>query len=420
MKMYDMTPAEMEKAILGEKNKLDKFIQYVNNVGDILGAPVQGSEILSRASEYVLSRKSGKPQLVALEEAARVTASFSHKGKLGGQVGRAWVSSLPYTNAGIQVLAQFRSAAADPKRQKQVAVTVAMITSLKLLELLPRLFLASLEQKDKYKDLSPEELSRYIFIPHPNRKDWLRFRVPEQMTTLGTLVNMMVLDYMEVANYKAEDYVEAATAWVPEQVNITQGWRAFLSSIPQPLQPSIEVGLNKKTWPRVKDLVPGMQSMEPQFQAFPNTSKVAILLGKQFKLSPIKIDHLVEGYLGRTSRYFMGKPDAWRQLVNPFYRRMYFTAGRRMENYWEFAHENEQLLNSLKFDRREFSEKEIEAIQENTAHIKVIDKALEAYRSEDDPESKEARRLQAIILDEIDMMDRDVPAGPDGKARNWY
>ena len=317
---------------------------------------------------------------------------------------------MPYTNAGIQVQAQFRSAAADPQRRKQLAAVVAMVMGAKLLELLPLLFLASPDQKEKYKDINPEELTRYIFIPHPNGKDFLRFRVPEQMTGLATIINMMVMEYMKGADYKLEDYVAAGTSWVPEQVNITQGWRALFAWVPQPLMPSIEVGMNRKTWPRVRDLVPqGLQGDEPEFQSFPNTSKVAKVIGHQFNLSPIKIDHLIEGYMGRTSRYFMGKPDQWRQLVNPFLRRMYFTAGLRMERFWEASHANHQMYNSLKDDRRDFTDAEAAIIQHNEEIIKQTNARLKEYRQITDQDSKEAFNLKLDILDLIDMLNEDVP-----------
>jgi N12 class adenine-specific DNA methylase len=400
LRMHDMTPAEMEQAILGEKSRLDKFVEVANRIGNVLGAPIQASEILTRGQEYVLSRKAGKPQLVALEEAARVTGSFSHRGKEGGQVGRAVVSSLPYFKAAKQVLAQFRQAAADPRRRKQLAVVHAMVVAAKLLALLA-LAAGSDDQKEKYKDINPEELARYVFVPHPNGKDFLRFRVPEQMAALGAVINMAVVQAISGADYQPEDYLAAGTAWVPEQYNVTQGWRCLFAWIPQPLEPGIEVGMNRKTWPRVRDLVPrNMQYLPAEKQVFPNTSRVARELGKAFDVSPIKIDHLVEGYLGRTSRFFMGKPDAWRQVVNPFHRRMYFTAGVRLQHYYELAHRNKQAMNGLD----DLSPGDRAIVKRNNRYIRLVTKDLKEYRAIPDPNSRRGRALRDQILDRIDML----------------
>src|SRR5690606_10241372 len=68
---------QIEDIIKGEDKK---FIKRANNlfenIAKILSTPGNATEIMTRGTEYIMARKAGKPQQVALEEAGRVSAPF--------------------------------------------------------------------------------------------------------------------------------------------------------------------------------------------------------------------------------------------------------------------------------------------------------------------------------------------------------
>jgi len=405
MRFQNMSPAEMQKAVLGERNVLQKIVGALDTFTDFLSLPVQTSEIMTRASEYIKARKSGKSQVVALEDAARVSAPFAHKGA-GGFVAPGWEASLPYYKAAKQVLGEFGSALNDPKRRKRAIVAISLVFGAKIAEMAAQAILATPDQKEKFKDLAPAELSLYVYYPHPNGIDLLRFRVPEQIGGFAAVANMAMMEAMGIADYKGKEYVDAATAFIPDQWNLTDPARAFWAWIPQVFKPGVETIFEKKTWPTIRPMIPGgLQYKEARFQTQENSSIVAKALGEQLDLSPIKIDHLLEGYLGRSITYLTGKPGTLRKNLNPFLREVYFTSGRRVQRYYEIKDQTDKLRTSVQNKLRPFTSEERNRIAKNTARMRRIAKNLAAYRKITDMSSQSAAELRALILNDIDALE---------------
>ena len=76
-----MSANELFKAVTKERKGILRAVDGINKGLEILSIPSKYSEIMTRATEYVKARKSGKSQVVALEDAGRVTAPFHHVGK---------------------------------------------------------------------------------------------------------------------------------------------------------------------------------------------------------------------------------------------------------------------------------------------------------------------------------------------------
>ncbi len=405
LKWQDLPPDQLFKNIIGEKTALNKIVDGLLAAEDIIGIPSQASEIATRGAEYIKSRKAGNPQVVAMEDAGRVSVPFHHIGRLGGgTAGATAVKSIPFFNPGIQVLAQFSRAVGDKTtRNRALFVTAAVMASMVGTSAFI-MFNASEEQKDLYQDLEPGELANYIWAPHPDKKRLMKFRVPEQMGVLATLFNMALAETKLDARYEMGDYIAGATAFLPDPVNVTDPIRAFFSAIPQAIKPLIHSLANFKDWPKLRPMVSrGLSLREPQFQFHQNTSKFAKWLGQKFDLSPIKIDYLIEGYLGRTTRFITQKP-----ISNPFVREYYFTSGRNLSDFYEMREASNQLWESYRKDRRQFSREDQNAILDQNRQVKIIDRLLKRYRSFERDEvidvKDQNRALQSLrseILDEI-------------------
>jgi hypothetical protein len=298
------------------------------------------------------------------------------------------------------------------------AVTVASVAAMVSL-----LTFGDDDDKEQYRGLYGAELGNYIWLPNPFGKGLFKMRVPEQMTLFGTMINMVIADQILGAKYKVGDYIDAATSWIPDQFNVTDPIRAFISLIPQAVKPSMETVFNVKTWPDVMPLEgQSLQYKEPRARYYESTSKFAKALGDALNISPIKIDHMVEGYLGRTVRIFTGKNNstpvfAILDLVKKaFIQDMYFTAGRNIRDYYDIRDENRQLYNALKNKERPFTKEETKKIIRNRAiinggnGIKGIDDLFGVYRDipKDQIKSrqKEINQLRSAILDMIALLER--------------
>lgn len=332
-------PKDLFKRIANEKKGMQKAIDALNKGVDILSIPSAKSEIFSRATEYINARKAGKSQIVALEEAGRVTAPFHHIGAWGGDFFSTYIRGLPFFNASIQVLDQSaRVASTKSGRQRMAFVTMA-VTSAYLSAILAMMD-ASDEQKEQYKDLEPEDLTNFVYFPNPNGRDLIRVKMSNLFSVPGATMNMIIANKMFSANYTAQDVMESATAFLPTQFQILEP-KNILSWLPQVFKPTAYTILNVKDYPRVTNLVPSsLTNLPARYQYNEGTSTFAKKLGELANLSPIKIDYLLTGYLGRASGFLTGKPGVY----NPgstIFRTHYFTMGRNVRQFYELKDEND-------------------------------------------------------------------------------
>lgn len=407
-----MSVEDARRAVTGETTALQKIAKAYQAGEDIIGAPSQGSEIFTRITEYVRSRLSGDTQFVALEKAGRITAPFHHRGSWGGKtVGRAWVRSIPYMNPQIQVIKEYAKAHADGRRGRVMVVT-ALVIAAKLAELIPMMMMASDDQKDKYKDLESDELSRYIFIPSRNGKDLLRFRIPEQMTPLATPMNMVLQNMMSNAGYGWSDFKNGAMAWIPDQFDVTEPGRMVLSWIPQLTKPTIEVSMNVKTWPAPRPMEgQSVQYLPPSERAYRTTSEFAKTIGKvignKTGLSPIKIDALLEGHFGRGVKLLTKTGTEVDKLIRPYAKESYFEAGRRIQNFYDKSEKLEQMRNAISEGKMTLGDRETKVFERQIEIVRDVKDGLKQYRDLQDEDTTEARIIRAKIIDGIDALETD-------------
>ncbi|MDD5065213.1 MAG: DNA methyltransferase [Phycisphaerae bacterium] len=402
----DMSPNELFDAISKERQGLLKAIDYINKGMDILAIPSKYSEIMTRATEYIKSRQSGKPAIAALEEAGRVTAPFHHIGRLGGgRVGQTFIKSIPFFNPGIQVLAQAAETVGTPEGRKRylfttLAVTAASIASMGLL-----MATGTDEQKKLYADIHPDELNKYIWLPNPNGKTLIKVRVPDQMAVFSTLANMMIADKELSANYTAGEYFNAGVSWLPQQLDISQPARMFMGWIPQLIKPGVLTLVGMKDFPKIMPMESQlMTSRSPEYRYNESTSPVAKRLGKVLGMSPIKIDYLLTGYFGRATGFLTGKPGIYNPLKS-MSREYYFTSGRKIQSYYDRKALNDQDYYDIKHGLRTVTKKEAEDILAEREKLKVINNLISAYKDLDEVKHpKTMQKYRDQILIEIDKL----------------
>jgi len=412
--MFDKTPEDMRRWITKETNALQTIKKYVDAGFDILATPVQISEVWSRGTEYIKAKLNGKSHVMAIEEAARVTGSFSHFGTWGNsQFVQEWMRSLPYFNAGIQVLGTMAETLGTAKGRARYAFVASIITAANIGNLVAMMAFASDEQKQEFADVNPQMLASYIFVPKSGGKGLWRIRVPEQMNTFAALVNMMVANEKLQANYTTKDFLDASTQWLPRQIQFTEPGSMILSWLPQAFKPAIGALTNTKDYPEVSPLVgAGLSRALPELQFNQGTSPVAKYLGKLLGWSPIKIDYFITGYLGRASQVLMGKPGALEKWYNPnkaISSEYYFQYGRRVSAYYDIKEYTDKQYtryrNEIKEDKLTMSQDEIDKMFERKSQTSIIGSMLESYKLIDETKDMErAMELRTDIFDAIDKL----------------
>lgn len=401
MKYLDGNPNEVLNAIQKEKSGIEKVTDLISQGMDIFTIPTQYSEILNRATEFIRARREGDNQVVALEKAGQITGPFHHRGRWGGSIGRSWISSIPFFNPSIQIIAKYFATLNNPQtRRKAVFVTAlligGMVSSFEYLR-----YKSTEEQKNLYKSLQPDELGRYLFLPHPDGRRLLRLRLPENMAEIGTLINMTLANLQMDTKYKPKEFVEGTLSWLPEQFNPLNPSRMLFSWIPHILLTPIGLATGKKFYPQVKDIEgPSVKYLPQGERAYPYTSKVAKFLGANLGLSPIKIDYLVEGFFGRATRLATGK-----KLSNPLIRKMYFYSSRQLQEYYDIKEKN-----TIEFKNIDSVQdlKQRRRIRRTRDKIQEIDRLIKKFRKvELQPDQKDdsyIASLRARILDDVDTL----------------
>lgn len=407
----DLSPNELFTKITKERKGILKVADMINSGVDILAVPAKYSEILTRATEYIKSRKEGKSTIVALEEAGRVTAPFHHVGRLGGgRVGKVIIKSIPFFNPAIQVLDQaFRTIGSKKGRKRYGFVTMTITASL-----LAGMWLlvkhSTDEQRRLYTELSPEELLKNVYFPHPNGKDLIKIRVPDQMAVLGIAINMSIANRTMNADYTMGDYVNAGTAWLPTQLDPTDIPRSIFSWIPQIVKPALLTIVNKKDFPKIVPLEgQSMQGLPSEYRETPTTSFVAKKLAKtgvakKLDLSPIKIDYLLQGYFGRAIGFVTIKKNVYNPF-SVFTREEYFYGSRQLDKYYRIKEQNDQDYRAVRNKLKQASSQEVRQLLTTRGKIKQIEKHLEAYRKIDiEKNETEARKLRGKIINLINTL----------------
>jgi len=359
-----LPPEEFDQWLMQEKKGLDHLVDWLDTGSEILGFPSKVSELSTRMVEYIRSRMAGKEYVNALEDAGMVTGPFHHQGRLvltkrgrvrGQQTPMTTlVRSIPFFNAGVQSIRvhieSLKGSRGENVRNRAMFVVMASMAAA-IASSYWIMKKATKEQKNLYTELDPQELASYIWLPAADGKRLTKIKMYGPQMGLATVFNMGMWEMAGETSYVGGEYADAGTAWLPDQLTIGSPSRLFFSWLPQIIKPWMETLTGVKVWPSVRPLeTMGMKNQEPRFRFHERTPEYAKWLGDKLNLSPVKIDHLIEGLMGRGTRPFLGK-----EIKNPFMREWYFTAGRTLQDYYEQREESNGLYNSLQKGEREFT-----------------------------------------------------------------
>jgi hypothetical protein len=400
-------PDEARKYVLQEKKGIEKVINLIDKGVDIFSLPAKYSETVSRFTEYAKARQSGKAQVVALEDAGRVTAPFHHIGswRFGDKATAKFVfRSIPFGNASLQVVAQTIRSGSTKDGKKRIffamlAMTAAYLASMGIVSLL-----GSKDQKEQYKDLRPQDISLYVHFPALGGNGLSRVRVSQELSTVGTVLSMIIAQNVLGTQYSVQDYKDALTNWIPKQFDILSPVEMFLSWFNPVIKVPIELLFNTKDYPRISPIENlSMLSKEPRFRFNESTSALAKKMGDIFNISPIKTDFLIQGLFGRATGFLTGKPNIYNP-TSQIQRDYFFTLGRRIENFYNLQTTNNQEYKAIRPDKagkvaQQVSPQERTRIVTTHTQLKIVTSLLDDYGKIDEkkyPERAKAMRDRII------------------------
>jgi len=396
----NQSPEELSRTIRKENKGIERIVKFIDRTGDVVGVPATYSEMGSRMVEYIMSRKKGEPQVVALERAGRVTAPFHHVGSWTGSFGQTFIKSIPFFNPAIQVVAQAAETLNSPKGRQKYLMVVAAVSAAQIGSLGLILAGGSDEQKRKYAGIHPDMLANYLYLPNPtNKTDLIKLRIPSQFSVLSVAMNMVIADKFLGADYKFGEYYDGVTAFIPDQLNpgnllSTSGWAKLVAGwLPQLLKIPTQLMFNKRVFPEVMPLEGySLEKKLPSERYLDSTSKGAKMLGKAFGLSPVKLDFFMEGFFGRYIGYMTIKPSAY-NLRKVYIQEEYFNSSRQVKKYFDMKEENDQRYTTYKgnpdkkveFARAKKKREELNKVADYLKKFKEVDEEklpikAEAYR----------------------------------------
>jgi len=150
---------------------------------------------------------------------------------------------------------------------------------------------AMMQDDDTYKNALPEQKYNNFFVPFPGVDEKVRIPIPFEAGILFKSVPEALINYM----YGHDK--DAAAGMRQAILKLIPAGESY--GVPQILLPGVEAGLGKSFYTgrdiesrREQALVPGQRTRD-------TTTGFAAALGDALNISPIKIDHLINGYTGQ-------------------------------------------------------------------------------------------------------------------------
>jgi hypothetical protein len=409
MGIYDLTPEQQLQWINGEVNGLEAFGKAVEDKVNWLTVPTQMTEIGTRMMEYINARKSGKPFARSLEMAGQVSAPFHHKPRFGNNNGlKLWIGNLPYARSAIQVTTQaIKTMARDPKSRQRYLLVWGLVIAAYVAAQEGSMDDATEEQKALYEGLYGKQLARGIYFPDSDGKTLNVVPVSETMGWLAAMINMELSEMAGRTDYKVSDYAQAGSSFIPQQVNPFNGLAAmFSSSIPKPFDVGVGLLTNTKFYPAKLPIESqSLQRLPAGMRYNEKTSPVSKWAGKEFGISPVKMDYLVTGLLGRAGNMVLGKPSYW-NFLSSFEQENYFTSSRLVQDFWETKKKSDENYNGYKKDPKQFTTEEKTEIVKTNTKLKSVYGMLNDYGDIDiEKYPDKAEKQRQSILKQLEKLD---------------
>lgn len=283
-----MTEASAKASIIDSVSKLGKIWDVYQDFGARL-------ENVNRSADYVQALERGEGLLKATF-GSRDHLDFTRTGT--SNLIRFISQTVPFVNARMQGLDKAARAAPgsfkelmDPKEASKFKAVIGMYSAMSV-----GLYLA-MKDDDDYKAAEEWEKRTYHLFKVPGSETMYRIPRPFEVGAIAYLVE-------SVAQQMVDD--KAHGELFAERLSHTLTDTFAMNPIPQIFKPSAEIAMNKNMFTGRPIESQAMQSLSPENRKRAWTSETAIALSEgmanvswgDVTLSPVQVQHLVQGYLG--------------------------------------------------------------------------------------------------------------------------
>jgi len=350
------TAKEVSKALrerTGNRTITEKGLLPASKLWDMLEHASQSSELATRAEVYKQTLERTGSEAEAVYQAHELM-NFDRRG--GWAMTRIISSLVPFLNARVQGLdLLYRAGYGKMATENSEVMKKAFISrSLQLLGM-TAMYWYMVHDTPEYKKLSQSDKDNYWIIPglESNGKPF-KFPIPFELGSLFKVLPERIME-LTMGNDTGKDFAKA----MGRQVTSTLSF-----NLPQFMLPALENEIDYSFFTGQPIVPRGKQDLEPQFQYNEGTSAFAKKLGAELGYSPLKIDHLIQGYTGTMGLYAtqmidsafttQGEPvkatTRFEQL--PVVKRFFAQDSGTLEAYHELANEVKTTVNTLNFLER--------------------------------------------------------------------
>jgi hypothetical protein len=248
------------------------------------------ADATTRRAQYNSYIKQGLSEM----EATLMALESMNFNKRGASPSIHVISSLiPFFNAQIQSLnVLYKALFGKMPFNDRLKIQEKLLTRGMLLAASTLAYSAMMQDDEAYKNATPDQKYGNWFIRVPGVDEPVRLPIPFEVGYIFKALPEALYNSM-VDKHGSEDAVKAF-----EQILLQTIPGGTSYGIPQALKPYVEAKLGKSFYTGRDILSAQEKGLLPEQQFRENTSEIAKSLGKAGGVSPIMIEHLVQGYTG--------------------------------------------------------------------------------------------------------------------------
>jgi len=209
-------------------------------------------------------------------------------------------SIIPFFNAQIQSLnVLYKAMTGKMPFNEKLKIQEKLLTRGAMIAAGTLAYAMMMQDDDAYKNATPDQKYNNWFVRVPGVDEPVRLPIPFEIGYIFKALPEAL--YNTMVNEHGKD--EAVEAFGGIMKNLIPGGTSY--GIPQAIKPAIEAGLGKSFYTGRDILTPGEQHLLPEDQFRANTTEAAKAFGKATGVSPIMLEHLVNGYTGTLGLAFL-------------------------------------------------------------------------------------------------------------------
>ena len=289
------------------RTDMEKLASPFTSIWDALEKGSAASDAATRMEVYKKTLQETGNEAEALYQALEVM-NFNRKGR--SAVIRILTAAVPFLNARIQGLDLLYRAGIRPffdenATDAQMARAKTFWVRGMTIMALSAMYWAAVSDDDDWKKQEQETRDNYWILPEAG----IKIPIPFEIGVMFKVIPERILEY-SFGDDTGKDFLTS----MKRQLVSTFAF----NPIPQTFLPIVESATNHSFFTQRPIISQGMEGVAAEYQAMPTTSRAAIGLAdgfnaimdglppsvkKEFAVSPIKLEHLIQGYTGSMGTY---------------------------------------------------------------------------------------------------------------------